>query len=130
MTITQDAATKFSYRFTPRGLGLSWDICFICHEAPLNDGQGAGSCHENLAAFVDNRDDGLSIVELFSELGCCVHLDFRPIDPDWVQVKLGACRAHQPSLRLLDKLTKDSDTIDRASIEYCLPQARVTRDHR
>lgn len=125
-TLTLDDTT--TYKFAPRGLGSSWDACFICNEDPLGDGLGEGSCHENLAAFVASRGEGEIIVALFRELGLTATPDFRDAEPNWIQVKLGACRAHQPSLRLLYRMTSINDDISLNTIRYCLPLPRVERD--
>ena len=130
MTTTLTTNPITVYTFASRGLGKSWDRCFICAEEPLGDGLGEGSAHENLAAFVPNRSEGEAIVAIFTELGLTARLDFRDFEPNWVQVKLGACRAHQPNLRLLDRLSAVNDEITKETILYCLPQPRVPRDPR
>jgi hypothetical protein len=45
-------------------------------------------------------------------------------------VKIGVCRAHRASLRLLHHMVLVSDEITPATITYCLPSPRVARDPR
>lgn len=130
MTITQIPDTNVTYKFASRGIGSSWDPCFVCAEEPLKDGLGEGSTHANLAAFVESRAAGEAVVALFRDLGLTARVDYRESEPTWIQVKLGVCRAHQASLRLLDRVTAVNDEISAQAIAYCLPGVRVERDHR
>jgi hypothetical protein len=130
MTTLHASTTEVTYKFASRGPGQSWDSCFVCHELPLMDGLGDGSAHDNLAAFVQSREDGEAIIRLFAELGCEAHRDYRPSEPHWIQVKIGACPTHRPSLRLLDHMTRINDEINLQTIAYCLPRPRAERDHR
>jgi hypothetical protein len=126
-------ATKeevITYGFSPRGIGNSWQACFICDEEPLGDGGGEGSCNDDMASFVASMDDGERIVSLFADLGCTALLDYRDYEPNWIQVKLATCRAHWPSLRLLEELCSKEGTINAKIIKECLPKARVPRDTR
>lgn len=130
MTTTQTLDTNTIYKFASRGIGSSWDRCFVCAEAPLKDGLGEGSTHENLAAFVEGRAGGEAVLALFQDRGLTASLDWRESEPNWVQIKVGVCRAHQASLRLLDRVTAVNDEISSKAIAYCLPGVRTERDHR
>lgn len=84
-----------SIRFTCRGIGT--DVCpgcFVC-------GGEAGSM-ANIAAFVESKEDGETAVKWFQDLA---RLDFRPSQPNWIQVKVGACEKHESALPKLSELT-------------------------
>jgi hypothetical protein len=126
-------ATKpevITYKFSPRGLGSSWQACFICGEKPLGDGGGEGSTNDDMASFVETKEDGEQIIDLFTALGCTALLDYRDYEPNWIQVKLAVCRAHWPSLRLLKEICSKENTINSIIIKECLPKPRVPRDTR
>lgn len=99
------------YKFSSRGVGLdSIKKCFVC-------GCGrdeAFGCMPNIAAFVDSKEDGEEIVKLFPEDSA--RLDYRPSEPKWIQVKIGACEKHKPALEELHRLTR-SGTIYKRDIE-------------
>ena len=86
-----------SIHFGSRGIGLDGcQGCFVC-------GREKPYLH-NLAAFVNSKEDGETAVSWFSRgvLGGA-RLDFRPSEPKWIQVKVGACDLHRPNLELLDR---------------------------
>ena len=56
----------------------------------------------NIAAFVASKDAGERIVAMF-ERGAW--LDYREYEPNWIQVKIGACDKHKQNLELLERLT-------------------------
>lgn len=83
--------------FRCRGIGS--DVtpgCFVCG--------GDRKIYENIAAFVQCKESGERIVGMFSE---GAWLDYRHHEPDYVQVKIGACRKHIKNLRRLRELSKD-----------------------
>lgn len=81
--------------FRPRGLGTDWTPgCFVCG--------GAEGLYGNVAAFVQCREAGERVVAMF---GAGVRLDYRQYEPDRVQVKVGACAAHEGALRTLLRAT-------------------------
>ncbi len=45
----------------------------------------------NIAAFVTSKEEGEEVVRWF---GDGAYLDFRPSEPNWIQVKIGACEKH------------------------------------
>lgn len=88
--------------FSPRGIGFDRTPgCFVCG--------GPDGGYSNIAAFVDSKEAGEAIVALF-QYGA--RLDFRPSEPSWVQVKVGACTLHQPNLERLMEATYESKRID------------------
>lgn len=110
-------------RFIPRGLGNNWIPCFVCGTAALGDGLGEGSCNDDMAAFVRSKADGEAVVRLFEEAGCKnVKLDYRDYEPDWIQVKVGACPEHYPSLALLAHNCGYDNRISLKTIQFCLPK--------
>lgn len=88
--------------FRSRGIGLDICTCFICG---TNDRTGKGETYlNNIAAYVQCRAAGERIVEMFKR---GARLDYREYEPDYVQVKIGACNKHLKNLKKLDQLTKD-----------------------
>jgi hypothetical protein len=77
-------------RFHIRGLGTDSCSCMICNEKGLMS---------NFAAFIESKEEGELAVEMFGNFGAW--LDFRPREPKWVQVKVGACKRHLVALYLL-----------------------------
>jgi hypothetical protein len=60
----------------------------------------------DLAAFVEGKDGGERVVEMFERAGATACLDYREREPNWVQVKIGACQHHLPALERLYDLTR------------------------
>lgn len=97
-----------------RGLGLNWHECFVCQHK--SDGAQA-----DMAAFVADREAGERVVAMFKEAGATAHLDYRPSEPQWVQVKIGACKAHEANLKLLQATCGIDQRVTVARIRYALP---------
>lgn len=84
--------------FGSRGIGLDTTPgCFVCG--------GKKNLHHNIAAFVQGRAAGKRVVAMFRK---GAWLDWRPYEPDRVQVKIGACEKHLLNLELLDYWCSDS----------------------
>ena len=97
-------------RYSPRGLGLGSACCFVC-------GKNDRGVQDDMAAFVAGKQGGEEVVEVFRKAGCHAELDYRPYEPDWVQVKVGACKEHKPNLEQLYRLTREKRWIDLPTIE-------------
>jgi hypothetical protein len=99
-------------KFFPRGIGSdSVPGCFVCGGDP--------GLYANLAAHVSNREAGERATAMFTH-GARTHgarLDYRPSEPDWVQVKIGACPTHLPNLRHLYNLTATENVLTPAKVE-------------
>lgn len=81
--------------FAPRGIGT--DVtpgCFVCG--------GPEGAYHNVSAFVVTKESGERTVAMFQH---GAWLDFRPHEPGWIQVKVGACPRHLPNLKKLAELT-------------------------
>ena len=81
-----------------RGIGLDTTPgCFV---------HGGGSAlHDNIAAFVNSRREGDLAVSMFPS---GARVDFRPWEPHWSQVKIGACKEHRHNLdKLCDLIAKN-----------------------
>jgi hypothetical protein len=77
------------FEFQSRGIGLETSRgCFVC--------AGGSELRSNLAAFVKSREDGEAIVRLF---GRGTHFDYRPFEPNWLQVKVGLAKTMSRLLR-------------------------------
>lgn len=80
--------------FNSRGIGSDFTPgCFMCG--------GESGFHENISAFVQCKESGERVVEMFRQ---GVRLDYREHEPDRVQVKIGACKKHSTHLEHLNKL--------------------------
>lgn len=89
--------------FTVRGIGMDvCPCCFVC--GATERAVGANHFLNNIAAFVDSKEDGEKIVAMFDGRA---RLDIREHQPDRIQVKIGACDAHLESLRALSRRTED-----------------------
>lgn len=122
MTSAPTQSAPSSVEFMSRGVGQGWAPCFVCAASPT--ARPGGGCHAELAAFVPTRAAGQAALDLFTALGCVATLDYRPAEPNWVQVKLGACDDHLPSLWLLHERLTRTPALDAALIERCLPRRR------
>lgn len=92
-------------KFRARGVGLDKvRKCFVC-------GCNNDLFTPNIAAFVDTKSEGETIVSWFPQDSAW--LDFREHEPNWVQVKIGACKEHEPALHELCRLTRSGDIYKR-----------------
>jgi len=108
---TEDQKPEEGEYFNSRGIGLDHvEHCFVC---------GKDTKHEfvsNIAGFVKCKDSGERVVKMF---GGWARLDYRDIEPDRVQVKIGVCpphkradgtlldKGHMPELEKLEELIHD-----------------------
>ncbi len=107
-----------SLPFSSRGTGTEWGIpCLVCGKDPEHG--------TNLSAYVDSKEDGETIVKWFNGLA---KLDFRPSEPNYVQVKLGACDAHVDALKKINKLTGAHRRIREVDAKSILPLDEKTLD--
>ena len=83
--------------FRPRGIGIAGSPgCFVCG--------GELELMTNMAAFVDSKESGERIVKMFKT---GAYLDYRDYEPNWIQVKVGACEKHTPNLKALQFFTQN-----------------------
>jgi hypothetical protein len=98
---------KAEYIFRPRGIGLDLTPgCYVCG--------GEQKMYNNISGFVASRTDGQLIKHLFAT---GARLDYRDHEPNWIQVKIGACDTHLPNLQHLYAFTSDALKISRHMIE-------------
>ncbi|MCF7910828.1 hypothetical protein K9L16_04105 [Candidatus Pacearchaeota archaeon] len=83
-----------SISFRSCGIGIDNCSCFIC-------GDGNERMMNNILAFVKSKSDGEEAISWFDK---GAYLDYRSHEPNWVQVKIGACEQHLPALEKLNKL--------------------------
>lgn len=89
-----------SIRFVSRGIGLeSRLLCFVC-------GSADDSHLNNIYGFIQSQQDGQKASHWVR-----ARVDFRDYEPNWIQLKIGACDAHLENLRALNTLTRVSDTL-------------------
>ena len=101
-----------SFSFRSRGIGL--DVCpgcFICGADKRNE--TSNHYLHNIAAFVKTKEDGEHILNWFENKA---RLDYRPSEPNWIQIKIGACDKHLDNLKKLDKITS---TQNHGRIRFC-----------
>jgi hypothetical protein len=89
-----------NYRLRPQG--LNWIPCYICHQG------GKDKAQPDVAAFVESREAGERVVAMYELFGLHAEIDFRPSEPNWIQVKVGACERHSPNLARLIELCSDN----------------------
>jgi hypothetical protein len=93
--------------FHSRGVGFDHTPgCFVCG--------GEKKLYNNIAAFVQCKESGERVAAMFKQ---GAWLDFRAYEPDYVQVKVGACKKHLPNLQKLHDLTKEDVVITDARIK-------------
>jgi hypothetical protein len=112
-----DAKYGKSLKFRPRGIGLDMcPGCFVCG-TQYRDGDLAHTYLNNIAAFVASKEEGEQIVQWFDGKA---RLDFREREPDWIQVKVGACDDHKHTLEDLDKKTRTYGLIRECDVKEAL----------
>lgn len=111
-----------SLYFAPRGIGTdNCPGCFVCGTRVL----GGGRAMSNISAFVKSKEEGETIVQWFTGVA---RLDFRPSEPNWIQVKVGVCGNHEPELAILQKTTGSYNCIRRRDITDII--ANFEREHK
>lgn len=123
-----DAKRGPSLKFSPRGIGLDiCPCCFICGAERRNP--EANDYLHNIAAFVSSKEEGGKIALWFSDYAN-VHngarLDFRATEPDWIQLKVGACDKHLPYLEMLYNMTRQYGLIRKIDISEI--RAKAVKD--
>ncbi len=92
-------------KFFSRGIGKEWELpCFVTGAPPESE----WDMKQTLSAFVESRESGERIVRMFNGLA---RVDYRPRDPDWVEVKVAALPEHIEALKTLHRLTRVGKTI-------------------
>jgi hypothetical protein len=92
-------------QFSSRGIGQEWNLhCFVTGTPPKGD----VDLKPNIAAFVESRQAGERVVAMFNGLA---RLDYRPHEPNWIQVKVGVLPEHIDALRELDRLTREGGDV-------------------
>ena len=100
----KDTTAEF---FASRGVGTDMTPgCFVCG--------GKEGMQNNIAAFVNHKHAGERVVSLFKQ---GARLDWRPREPSWIQVKIGACKKHLPNLEALHSLTREKGIITAAILQ-------------
>lgn len=100
---------KEDERFNSRGIGADAVDCFVC-------GKKCDHVFANISGFVTTKESGQRIVDMF-QYGA--RLDFRPSEPSWIQVKIGACKQHAVNLELLNQVVKDG-FVNEKRIKYAM----------
>ena len=71
---------------------------------------------DNISGFVYSKESGERIVDgMFNNVGAW--LDYREREPNWIQVKIGACPEHLENLKKLNELTIESGTITKEMVD-------------
>ncbi len=101
---------------------------FIVRGIGLDFGGKDYVCRANIAAFVESKEAGERVVEMFRRNTNCTEkakknmycfvdggdpawLDYRYFEPNWIQVKVGACDEHKKCLENLYNLVLENDNI-------------------
>lgn len=101
--------------FRIRGIGLEGGLtCYVCGKR----GNDSYSCTPNIAAFVQTKEAGERVAAMFnSRVPGGAWVDFREHEPDYVQVKIGACEEHSSCLTVLEAMCSD-DRINTFRVLY------------
>ena len=95
--------------FRSRGIGLDMTPgCFVCG--------GGERMYSNIAAFVQCKESGERVVAMFRQ---GARLDYREHEPDYVQVKVGACKEHLHCLQNLDELVSNGVITEEMILTAC-----------
>lgn len=112
------AKDRVAESFSPRAIGRNWLACFAGHQEDFSGVQS------DMASFVNDKVSGERVVAMFGELGYVAKLDFRPFEPGWVQVKLGACDEHAPRLERLQEAVGEGRQISRGIIRQAFGESQ------
>lgn len=82
----------------PRGIGGAAYDCFVCGRKEETYSEDGKYFAADIAGFVRSKEAGQRVVDMFGGLA---YLDFRPSEPNWIQVKVGCCPDHEKNLELL-----------------------------
>ena len=105
-----------SLSFRSRGIGSDTCSCFVCGEPPPK------VFFSNISAFVKTKEEGEEIKSWFNGQAW---LDYRPSEPNWIQLKIGACEKHLPNLEALDKIVSQYYVIRKIDIEEVLKLDKI-----
>jgi len=72
--------------------------------------------YNNLSAFVETKEEGERAVAMFTQ---GAKLDYRPQEPNWIQVKVGACDTHLENLVWLLDMIEESKGICAETVYIC-----------
>ena len=100
----RNKALELSVEWMPRGIGSNWEI------PDLKTGIVYDGCHPDLSGFVKTKADAHLACAIFNGNA---HLDFRPAEPNWIQVKV-SCNVL--TLAYLEEAVRDNDCILTSSI--------------
>lgn len=88
--------------FNSRPVGYDMVTCFCC-----KDKNKVNQSMNNIAGFVVCKEAGERVIALFDTYTGGARLDYRPHQPNYVQVKIGACKKHFANLEKLAELVSD-----------------------
>lgn len=95
---------RIGFKSRDCGLDCNFKNCYACG-CSLEK-----YANHNLSGFVESKEQGESAVKLFREGSAW--LDYREREPNWIQVKIGACEDCKDCLNSLNKLTRVTSTIN------------------
>jgi len=89
-----------------RGIGQEFGLgCFVCgiKQKLMN----------NISVFVPSKEEGEEVEKWFKGS----YLDFRPREPNWIQLKIGACDKHKDYLTKLNTLIASKINISKEDVD-------------
>jgi hypothetical protein len=92
-------SNSFSIKISLRGIGSDYVPCY------MSDGAIDNKLRANISGFVNSKEDGQKIVNMF---GGRAFLDYREREPNWIQVKFGVDEEFLPHLKYLEHLIKEN----------------------
>jgi len=90
------------YKARPRGIGKNWGLGCYCCKTASDD-----ILYNDCAFFVPSRETGKAIEQMF---GVGAWLDYREMEPNWIQVKVGVCDDHLTCLEKLVQLVRETES--------------------
>lgn len=94
-------------RLCTRGVGTESGLkCFIC-------GKEGNPYLSNISCFVQTKEEGEEAQKWFQGS----YLDYRDFEPNWIQLKIGACAEHYGELQRLNKFLHANSTVSKQDIK-------------
>ena len=95
LTMLTNDQLREATEFIPRGIGTNKIDCFACGK------HAESGFQHDMSAFVKDRGEGARSVRMFESVDSSAVLDYRNGEPNYVQVKVGACDDHKLNLEKL-----------------------------
>src|SRR5262245_18094001 len=103
--------SHFPVFWSARDIGSDHCPCVLCPESER-------TLRSNVSGFVRSKSEG---ERLLGYLDGKAFLDYRELEPNWIQLKIGACKEHEPVLeRFLHSSYLLGGWISRSALKWIL----------